>query len=505
MSDLIDNLNEIKRQKDTYIIPSNLKENVTVYNVTGDVIELAGQTKSVTPTTSQQIITPDNDHNALTQVTVGAVTSSIDNNIQSENIKDGVEILGVTGTLEEGIDTSDANATASDILLGKTAYVNNVKITGTYSNNIRVFVQDTEPTSKNGIWIESSSYTYEGAVETNSDTTLTASNINILRNSNSIHNYSTKIIDSDISNGLSYEFDGIYITDSNNDVLYNTNVYYGNGTSWVDITPQSYEIVPFATATDAQISKLLNAHYAGTIDLSTIWNVGDTRVIHLDAMSAPVAGSNKAHAAQDMTFRIIGFNHDNLTTSIGNKTKAAVTIECRELLGNYGTGEYDFVSGSSDGSTYENPSYFNNAYRRTWLNNDFVNALPSTFNTLIKQVVKRNLQGHSNTIQYTETNDKAFLLSYPEVFSSTYQYYRARATLEDYEGTQYAYYSQNDSNAGRIKYVNNNGLSSGTAYQYWLRSPASSSTDYWCTVNSGGSANVSTCFSNLGLAPALAI
>lgn len=373
------------------------------------------------------------------------------------------------------------------------------------SADIRVFISTIEPSTYNGIWIESNSYTYTGVNETSSDSNLVASNINILRNSNSQHNYSTKIIDSNITNDLSYEFDGIYITDSNNDVEYNISVYYGDGTQWVDITPEPYEIVPFATATDEQISKLLNAHYNGTIDLSTIWSVGDTRVIHIDALSAPVAGSNKAHATQDMTFRIIGFKHDNLSTVIGNVTKAAVTIECRELLGNYGTEEYDYLSGNSSGSTYGNPTYFNNAYRRTWLNNDFISALPSTFNTLVKQVVKRNLQGHSNTIQYTETNDKAFLLSYPEVFSTTHQNYRSGASLEDYEGTQYSYYSQNDSNAGRIKYVNNNGLSSGTAGNFWLRSPSSNDSNSWCGVYSSGSAYTNHFSLTAGLAPALAI
>ena len=51
--------------------------------------------------------------------------------IIASNIKKGVSILGVTGTVQEGVDTSDATATASQILSGKTAYVNGSKLTGT--------------------------------------------------------------------------------------------------------------------------------------------------------------------------------------------------------------------------------------------------------------------------------------------------------------------------------------------------------------------------------------
>lgn len=41
----------------------------------------------------------------------------------------------VTGTCTYNADTSDANATASEILLGRTAYTNGNKITGTMPNN----------------------------------------------------------------------------------------------------------------------------------------------------------------------------------------------------------------------------------------------------------------------------------------------------------------------------------------------------------------------------------
>lgn len=50
--------------------------------------------------------------------------------IKPENIKKNVNILGVTGNLEV-LDTSDANAEPINIRINKTAYVNGQKITGT--------------------------------------------------------------------------------------------------------------------------------------------------------------------------------------------------------------------------------------------------------------------------------------------------------------------------------------------------------------------------------------
>lgn len=55
---------------------------------------------SITPKTSQQTITASGGVDGYSPITVSAVTSNIDSNIQAGNIKNGVSILGVAGTLQ---------------------------------------------------------------------------------------------------------------------------------------------------------------------------------------------------------------------------------------------------------------------------------------------------------------------------------------------------------------------------------------------------------------------
>ena len=55
---------------------------------------------TVTPSTTQQVITPSGSVDGYSDVTVSAVTASIDNNISSGNIKKDVVILGITGSYE---------------------------------------------------------------------------------------------------------------------------------------------------------------------------------------------------------------------------------------------------------------------------------------------------------------------------------------------------------------------------------------------------------------------
>lgn len=145
-------------------------ENADVDVAGGGEINL--QSKTATPTTSEQVIEADEQYDGLDKVTVGAIqteTKTVKSttvsqtvtpttnkfiseitvspiNLESKDISistngtttitpsqnyDGISDVDVTVT---GIlDTSDANAVAGDIAQGKTAYVNGVKLTGTAS------------------------------------------------------------------------------------------------------------------------------------------------------------------------------------------------------------------------------------------------------------------------------------------------------------------------------------------------------------------------------------
>lgn len=103
---------------DENIQPENIRTGVSILGVEGTLGNPL-QNKTATPSINEQVITADSGYDGLNSVTINAVTSAIDNNIQPSNIKKDVNILGVVGTL---VDNSDAiiEGTATSITTNAT-------------------------------------------------------------------------------------------------------------------------------------------------------------------------------------------------------------------------------------------------------------------------------------------------------------------------------------------------------------------------------------------------
>lgn len=115
---------------DADVVASDVLAGKAAYNAAGKVTGAMNNNGAVTRTidsASQSVVIPAGYHDGNGNV-------SIDANEQAKlvpaNIKAGVTVLGVSGS-NTVVDTSDADADASTILSGKTAYICGSKVTGT--------------------------------------------------------------------------------------------------------------------------------------------------------------------------------------------------------------------------------------------------------------------------------------------------------------------------------------------------------------------------------------
>lgn len=291
-----------------------------------------------------------------------------------------------------------------------------------------------------------------------------------------------------LTNGKQYYFT---LFPYNTDGIYN----YDAGNRLIG-EPEDLKIVAFADGTDAEIEKMIEAHYAGKINISDYWAVGDKRTIHHNAMDA--TGVNESHRANDYAYVIIGIEHDDLVTAINGKTKAAITIQTERMLYLDTTTEYNASYNASHECGYINGSSTNSGgwegcVRRTWCNNVYKKCLPTYIQNMMKQVKKLTSAGNrSSTIKIS--NDYAFLLSEIEIFgSATYSYAG--------EGKQYQYFK--NATANRYKKPRfDDSLVSG---HYWERSPYSGSERKFCHVDVSGNSHYNDVSNSYGIVLCLCI
>lgn len=251
-------------------------------------------------------------------------------------------------------------------------------------------------------------------------------------------------------------------------------------TTSVKVKP-ALEIVTWANGTDAQIAAMLEAHYAGTINIYDYWTVGDERTVSLSAMAKGAVG--ETHVAQNVTLVLMYKGGKTLTTPVNGKSTCAFVVGQKNCLANGTTIEAGYMNSSNT-----NSGGWDSSKRRTWCNDTYRNALPEALKALFKQFNNVTASG-SSTAKKTSA-DYFALPSEVEVFGDvTY----ANATAEA-DNVQFDYYK---TSANRVKKKGD----SGSAYPWWERSPYSGASSLFCFVGSGGSANGTNASSADGIAP----
>ena len=238
----------------------------------------------------------------------------------------------------------------------------------------------------------------------------------------------------------------------------------------------SVKIVTWAGGTDEEVANMVAAADAGVINLADYWTVGDERQVTLSAMSA--TGVGESHVEQTVTFVLM---------NAGGKTLANATASgrttCSFIVGmKNGLAEKGYMNSSNT-----NSGGWESSKRRTWCNNVFRNAIPSTLRDIFKQHLNITANGSGYT---TATSTDYFALpAEKEVFGSeTFAVPTTEASL-----TQFEYYK---TSANRIKTQGDAGSAGGI---WWERSPYSGNQLSFCVV-----ANDSVNYSNTSYARLLA-
>lgn len=239
------------------------------------------------------------------------------------------------------------------------------------------------------------------------------------------------------------------------------------------VTLGDIPIVSWSSGTDAEIVRMVTYADAGFLDLSDYWHVGDEREVTLSAMAA--TGVGESHVEQTVNLVLMNEGGKTLTDAVASgRTECSFIWGLKDCLKETG-----YMN-----STNTNAGGWDSCARRTWCNNVFKNAIPSTLLPIFKQFQNKTSAGNMSTTINT-TDDWIAIAAEIEIYGST-------TFSASGEGTQFTWY---ETAANRIKKVN------GSANAWYERSPDTRNTAYFCFADSDGSANSYNATYTNGLAP----
>ena len=246
------------------------------------------------------------------------------------------------------------------------------------------------------------------------------------------------------------------------------------------------KIVTWANGTDEEIVAMVEAADQGLINLSDYWAVGDIRTVQLSAMSA--TGVGESHAAQQVDLVLMHAGGYDLNAAVASgRTKCSFVVGLKDSLAEYG---YMNSSNTNSGS-------WNGSARRTWCNNVFRNAIPSTLRAIFKQFKTVTAQTYDGSKNQTSV-DYFALPAAKEVFggsASSAGSSTSYSNLTEFNALfQFTYYAIA---SNRVKKLGKTGSANG----WWERSPCYNYSTYFCLVNDGGTAGKVYAGNTLGLAP----
>lgn len=255
----------------------------------------------------------------------------------------------------------------------------------------------------------------------------------------------------------------------------------------VIVTANYLKIVSWAAATEIEIANMLTAHYNGEIDVADYWSVGDIREMELSATLKGNVG--EIQPAQTLEMVIIGMDHDDLVVPKKARTRAAITIQVRNVLSEVG---YIHSPAALTAVSWAE------CVRRDWCKLEFKNALPSGISKLIQAVIKTTNRFSTTEEEraHNTTNETVFLLSEWEVFGEQSLRNTEYGALEP-DGVQYDYMN------ALSNHIKNN---AGEAVDWWLRSSYSNSTyEMYLATSIEGDCIAGTAGSTRGIAPAFCL